>query len=235
LKAGVSQADIVAGLWVLNGILAALVARERTGRGQRVDASLLEGQISLLAYYTTNFWATGEPPERLGNQHPNLAPYGTYRCKDSWITVGAGNDSLFARLCGVLGDASLAARAEFATNSGRLVNREALEEALAPLFASLDADRALSLLRVAGVPAGRVRTVPEVLEDPQALAREMVVSLPHAKIPDYRTTGFPVKLSATPGRPRSAPPLLGEHTDKILGELGYDAPRIAALRKATVV
>jgi crotonobetainyl-CoA:carnitine CoA-transferase CaiB-like acyl-CoA transferase len=235
MKAGVSQADIVAGLWVLNGILAALVARDRTGKGQRVDASLLEGQIGLLAYYTTNFWATGEPPDRLGNQHPNLAPYGTYRCRDAWITVGAGNDSLFTKLCAALGSAALATRPEFATNSDRLLNRDALEVALGPLFATLDAEGALVRLREAGVPSGRVRAVPEVLKDPQALARDMVVPLPHGKIAGYKTTGIPVKLSATPGRPRSAPPLLGEHTNRILEELGYSTEEIAELRLMRVV
>ncbi len=235
MKAGVSQADIVAGLWALNGILAALVARAQTGRGQRVDASLLEGQIGLLAYYTTNYWATGEPPERLGNRHPNLTPYGTYRCRDAWITVGAGNDGLFAKLCAVLGDAGLAARPQFATNADRLTHRNTLEDALAPLFEALDADIALARLREAGVPAGRVRGVPEVLADPQVLAREMVVPLPHPRIPGYRTTGVPVKLSDTPGRPRTGPPLLGEHTERILGELGYSLDDAARLRAAGVI
>jgi len=230
MKAGVSQADIVAGMWALSGILAALVARSASGRGQRVDASLLDGQIGLLTYYTANLWATGAEPERLGNRHPNLTPYGTFPCSDGWITIGAGNDALFGKLCSALGAPQLAERAEFATNPSRLAHRAGLETELAALTRRHSAAETLEMLRAAGVPAGRVRTVPEALAAPQTIARGMVVELPHAEIPDFRTIGTPVKLSDTPGVPRTAPPALGEHTDRVLAELGHDAPAIARLR-----
>ena len=234
LKAGVSHADIVAGLWLTNGILAALLARERSGSGQRVDTSLLDGQVGLLAYHATNTWATGTAPERLGNRHPNLVPYGAWRCKDAWITLGAGNDALFAALCGALGGpaSGLAADPRFARGPARVEHRAALDAALSAALAPLDADAALARLRAAGVPSGRVRTVPEALADPQILAREMVVALPHPAIPDLRVTGTPIKLSATPGRPRSAPPVLGADTDRVLNELGHDDAAIARLRAA---
>jgi crotonobetainyl-CoA:carnitine CoA-transferase CaiB-like acyl-CoA transferase len=230
MKAGVSQADIVAGMWTLSGILAALVARGTSGRGQRVDASLLDGQIGLLAYYTANYWAEGAPPERLGNRHPNLTPYGTFPCSDGWITIGAGNDALFGKLCAALGAPKLASDPDYATNPARLAHRAALEARLSDLTRALRADEALAILRAAGVPAGRVRTVPEALAAPQTLAREMVVDLPHPTIPNFKTAGIPVKLSATPGRPRTAPPALGEHTDLVLAELGYDEAARARLR-----
>jgi formyl-CoA transferase len=234
LKAGVSQADIVAGLWLVNGILAALLARASTGRGQRVDTSLLDGQVGLLAYHATNTWATGVAPERLGNRHPNLVPYGTWRCRDAWITLGAGNDALFATLCRALGGpaAGLAEDPRFARGPARVEHRAALDQALADALAPLDADDALARLRAAGVPSGRVRTVPEALADPQVHARGMVVALPHPDIPDLRVTGTPIKLSATPGRPRSAPPALGADTGRVLAELGHDAAAIARLRAA---
>ena len=235
MKAGVSQADIVAGLWALQGILVALYDRERTGQGQRVDTSLLEGQIGLLTYHASNYWATGTAPERLGNRHPNLTPYGTFRARDGWVTVGAGNDVQFTKLCAALGGPALADRPEYATNEARLTHRASLEAALAPLFVALDAADVLDRLRAAGVPAGRVLSVPEALDTPQVRARAMVVELAHPTIPDFRTTGLPVKLSRTPGHPRTAPPLLGEHTESILAELGYDAEAIAQLRAGGTV
>jgi formyl-CoA transferase/CoA:oxalate CoA-transferase len=227
MKAGVSQADIVAGMWTLSGILAALVARGATGRGQRVDASLLDGQIGLLAYYTANYWSAGDDPERLGNRHPNLTPYGTFPCKDAWITIGAGNDALFGKLCAALG---IDVDPRFATNPQRLQHRKELEESLSAVTKHHDADALLEILKKAGVPAGRVRTVPEALAAPQTLAREMVVPLAHPTIPDFKVAGIPVKLGGTPGRPRSAPPALGEHTDRVLEELGYSPEARARLR-----
>jgi crotonobetainyl-CoA:carnitine CoA-transferase CaiB-like acyl-CoA transferase len=235
MKAGVSQADVVAGLWALSGILAALVARGRTGEGQRVDASLLDGQLGLLAYHATNFWGAGEPPERLGNRHPNLTPYGTFPCADGWITIGAGNDTLFAKLCTALDAPELVARTEFATNPSRLAHRDALERELSARTRPLAAEEALARLRAAGVPGGRVRSVPEALAAAQTIAREMVVPLAHPSIPDFRVVGTPVKLSATPGRPRTAPPALGEHTERVLAELGHDAAAIARLRAAGAI
>jgi crotonobetainyl-CoA:carnitine CoA-transferase CaiB-like acyl-CoA transferase len=237
LRAGVSHADITAGLWLAGGILAALYARERSGRGQRVDTALLDGQVGLLAYHATNTWATGAPPERLGNRHPNLVPYGAWRCRDAWITLGAGNDLLFAALCKALGGAltALPADPRFATAPGRVAHRKEVDRALDTALADLDAGDALARLRTAGVPSGRVRTVPEVLADPQVVARDMVVPLPHPAIPDFKVTGLPVRLSATPGRPRSAPPALGADTARVLAELGHDETSIDRLRAAGAI
>jgi crotonobetainyl-CoA:carnitine CoA-transferase CaiB-like acyl-CoA transferase len=228
MKAGVSQADIVAGMWALSGILAALVARSASGKGQRVDASLLDGQIGLLAYYTANYWSAGNDPERLGNRHPNLTPYGTFPCKDAWITIGAGNDSLFGKLCAAIG---LSQDPRFVTNPLRLQHRAELEQEIGTLTRNHDADALLEILKKAGVPAGRVRTVPEALAAPQTLAREMVVPLKHPTIPDFKVAGIPVKLGGTPGRPRTAPPSLGEHTDAVLSELGYSDEVRSRLRQ----
>jgi formyl-CoA transferase/CoA:oxalate CoA-transferase len=235
LRSGFSQADLVAGMWALSGILAALYARERTGQGQAIDAALLDGQVGMHIYYSTNWWATGETPQRMGNRHPNLMPYGTWRCRDAWITLGAGNDPLWQATCRALDAPDLAADPRFRTAPERVAHRAALDAVLAERFARLDADDALARLRAAGVPSGRVRTIPEALADPQVQARNMVVPLPHPTIPDFRTTGTPFRLSAAAVRPRSAPPLLGADTDELLGELGFTPDEIAHLRAAEAV
>ncbi len=234
MKAGVSQADIVAGLWAVIGILAALEARRVTGRGQRVESSLLEGQLGLLAYHATNYWA-GASPERLGNQHPNLTPYGTYAASDGHLTVGVGSEALWSRFCDVLGAPGLAGRAEFATNAQRVRHRDALDRELAPRFAERTVSAWLERLGAAGIPCGKVRSVPEALDDPHAAARGMIARLPHPRIPDFRSVALPVRLSETPGEAALPPPLLGQHTDAILGELGFTPAQVAELRAASVV
>ena len=235
LKAGVSQADIVAGMWSTIGILAALAARAASGRGQRVDATLLEGQLGLLTYHAMNYWASGREPERLGNRHPNLTPYAAFAASDGWLTVGVGSESMWQRFCEAIEDPELARRPEFATNPDRVKNREALERRLAERLRTRTVAEWLERLGQVGVSCGQVRSVPEALAAPQVAARGMVAALPHPKIPDFRVVNLPVQLSETPGAPSSPPPLLGEHTERVLGELGHDAATVRALRAAGAV
>lgn len=234
MKAGVSQADIVAGLWATVGILGALEARRATGAGQQVETSLLEGQWSLLAYHATNWWS-GAPPERLGNQHPNLTPYGTYAASDGHLTVGVGSETLWTRFCEALEAPALASREEFKSNSQRVRHRQALDAELAPVFARRTVAEWLERLGKAGVPCGKVRTVAEVLTDPQLVARGGVTRLAHPRIPDYRCIGMPVHFSETPGAVTAPPPLLGEHTQAILEELGYTKQEADEFQQAGIV
>jgi crotonobetainyl-CoA:carnitine CoA-transferase CaiB-like acyl-CoA transferase len=221
LKSGVSIADLAAGLYALVGILVALHARGRTGRGQHVDVSMLDGQISLLTYHAGIHFATGAVPSRRGNKHPSIVPYETFRAADGWVNIAVGNDAQFRALCAAVGApiAQLAADARFATNGARVENREALGAILEPLVAAKPVAHWCELCERAGIPSGPILSVADALAHPQVAARDMVVPLEHPVAGTIRVTGVPVKLSETPGSVRRAPPLLGEHTRAALREL----------------
>lgn len=235
-KVGVAIADLAAGLFAAQGTLLALYERERSGEGQHVDIAMLDSVASLLTYQAGIYFTTGAPPERLGNAHPTVAPYETFRAADGDIVLAAGNDDLWRRFCGVAGLDACAADPRFAKNSDRVRNYRVLRPIVAEVFLRRTRAEWIALLNDAGIPAGSVRDLHEVLTDEQLLAREMVHALPHASAGSVQVLGTPVKLSATPGAVRSAPPALGEHTDAVLAEdLGLAAGDIAALRAAGVV
>lgn len=235
-KVGVAIADLAAGLFAAQGTLLALYERERSGEGQHVDIAMLDSVASLLTYQAGIYFTTGAPPERLGNAHPTVAPYETFRAADGDIVLAAGNDNLWRRFCGVAGLDACAADPRFAKNSDRVRNYRVLRPIVAEVFLRRTRAEWIALLNDAGIPAGSVRDLHEVLTDEQLLAREMVHALPHASAGSVQVLGTPVKLSATPGAVRSAPPALGEHTDAVLAEdLGLAAGDIAALRAAGVV
>lgn len=235
-KVGTSQADLVAGLLAAQGVLLALLARHRTGRGQLVDVALLDGQISLLAYHASAWLNAGAEPQQLGNCHPTITPYETFAAADGNLNVGVGTDAMWRSFCAVLEAPELAADPELATNAGRLAHRATLTPRLAARLAARTVDEWVADLRQAGIPAGRVRTIPEALADPQILARDMVTSIDHPTAGPLRLPGIPIKLSTTPGTIRTPPPRLGEHTDRILHEiLGMDANSIRTLRAAGAI
>jgi crotonobetainyl-CoA:carnitine CoA-transferase CaiB-like acyl-CoA transferase len=220
LKFGLSIADLAAGLYAFAGILLALHARQRTGRGQHVDVSMLDGQISLLTFQAGSFFATGKLPSRRGNKHPSIVPYETFRAADGWVNIACGNDSLFRALCAAVPSlTSLAEDPRFRTNAERVAHRDALNAILDPLVASLPVAHWVDLCEKAGIPTGPILDVGQALSHPQVLAREMVVPLVHPTAGDVRVTGVPVKLSETPGAVRRPAPRLGEHTRSTLREL----------------
>jgi crotonobetainyl-CoA:carnitine CoA-transferase CaiB-like acyl-CoA transferase len=233
-KVGTSQADLTAGLLATQGILLALLARTQTGAGQHVDVSLLDGQVSLLAYHASNYWATGEPPKRLGNSHPSITPYETFEASDGWVNVGVGTDAMWRAFCVAIGQAALADDPRFTTNAQRVANREVLRALLDECFRCRTVASWCGALRSVGVPVGRVSTIPEVLVDSQVLSRDMVISLDHPA-GHIRQVGVPVKLSDTPGAPHLPPPLLGQHTERVLVELGYDAEQVRHLRTQSAI
>jgi formyl-CoA transferase/CoA:oxalate CoA-transferase len=234
-RVGVAVADLVAGLLAAQGIGLALYARERTGKGQHVDISMLDGVVSLLSYHASIFLTTGATSSRVGNRHATIAPYDTFPAADGEFFLAVGNDDQFVRFCGVAGLQALVTDERFATNPSRVVNGAVLRERLLPVLAQRSRRQWLESLTAAGVPCGDVRSVGETLSDPHVEARRMIEAVEHATLGTIKVLGVPIKLSETPGTVRTAPPTLGQHTDDVLGELGIGPMTIAELRQKGVV
>jgi crotonobetainyl-CoA:carnitine CoA-transferase CaiB-like acyl-CoA transferase len=215
-RLGVAIGDIATGLFAVQGILAALFARERTGRGQRIDIAMLDAVTALLTYQASSAFATGATPARMGNRHPSIAPYDTFDTADGEFVLSVGNDDQFRRFCGVLREPGLAADPRFATNTDRVQHYDALRAVLTPLLRQWRRADLLAALTAAGVPCSAVRSITEALADPQLAARQMIVPLEHVAAGSIRVLGTPVKLSDTPASVRTPPPTLGQHTVEIL-------------------
>ena len=235
VKVGVPITDLGAGLFAVFGILCAVRARHRTGRGQLVDTSLFEAGLSLSAWEATEYWFTGQVPRGLGTAHRLNAPYQAFRASDGHFTVGAANANLFPRFCALLGLEHLVTDPRFDTVARRLQNRAVLEPLVEAVTVSQPRAHWLAKCEEAGVPAGPIYSVPEALDDPHARARGMVQELTHPQAGRVNGLGNPVKLSATPPVMAKAAPMLGEDTDAILRELGLADPEIARLRTDKVI
>ncbi|MGA8635932.1 MAG: CaiB/BaiF CoA-transferase family protein [Candidatus Dormiibacterota bacterium] len=235
VRVGNSAADIGAAMWAAIGILAALHARHTTGCGEWIDISLLDGQIASLTYLAGGYFASGEVPRRYGSAHPSIVPYQALQTADGHLMVAVGNDTLWRRFAPLIGLPELVDDPRFDSNPQRIANRTKLipliERALATRGSVAWADE---LSRV-GIPAGPINNVAGALEHPQVTARDMVVSTEHPTAGTLRMTASPIKLSRYTATVRRPPPTLGEHTDDVLGELGYSATEIATLRDEGVV
>ena len=215
-RLGVAISDIVSGMFAAQGIAFALLARERTGRGQQVDIGMLDTTAALLTYQAGIYFATSSTPGRMGNRHPTIVPYETFEAADGDFVVAVGNDQQGRRFCEAIDLAAVGRDARFATNRDRLGQYMTLRPLLADKLRTRPRAEWVTALKAAGVPCGAVRDVGEVLQDPQLEARDMVQQIEHAVAGAIRVTGVPVKLSETPGGVRTAPPTLGQHTREAL-------------------
>jgi formyl-CoA transferase len=236
LKVGVAVVDVATALFACNAVLAALFVRERTGLGQRLDLALFDAQIALLANVGSNYLCSGRVPERWGNAHASIVPYQAFQASDGHLILAVGNDQQWQRFCAAAGVPAWAEDPRFSTNPSRVAHREALVPQLECLFRRKTVAEWLRLCAEADVPAGPVNTLDRVFSDPQALARGMLVEMPHPTAGTVRLTGTPLHLSETPAQMRLPPPLLGEHTHEVLARLlGLDERAIAELRRDGVV
>jgi crotonobetainyl-CoA:carnitine CoA-transferase CaiB-like acyl-CoA transferase len=236
VKVGTSIADLVAGMSAAHGVTLALLARHRTKRGQKVEISMQDAMAALLTYQAGIYFGTGSKPGRRGNKHPSIVPYEVFRAADAYLTLGVANNSLWERCCAALEHPELTKDPRYATEAARVQNRDVLVPRLNEILGTRPADDWLKRFEEVGVPAGRIRTVAEVCESAHLKARGMIVTLPHPKAGALRVLGVPVRLHATPGKAATAPPLLGQHTERVLGKvLGVKRAEVARLRKAGVV
>jgi crotonobetainyl-CoA:carnitine CoA-transferase CaiB-like acyl-CoA transferase len=232
-RLGVAIVDIVSGMFAAYGVAMALLARERTGKGQEVDLAMLDATVALLTYQAGNYFASGTVPTRLGNRHPSIVPYETFTASDGEFVLAIGNDEQWRRFCAVAG---LPEDERFATNRQRVSAYDALRPLVANRLREQPRQVWIDSLTKAGVPCGSVRNFEELFADPQLDAREMIAMVEHATIGPLRALGVPVKLSDTPGAVRTPPPTLGQHTDAVLQhDLGFSADAIAALRRQQVI
>lgn len=235
-KAGVAIADLFTGAHATIGILAALSHRERTGKGQYVDIGLLDVQVAMMANMASNYLATGTPPARWGNAHPNIVPYQVFKAADGWVIIACGNDSQFRKLVEVGGEPHLSDDPHFATNPQRVRNRDLLVQLLAPMLLRQTRATWIVTLEAAGVPCGPINDLSEVFEDPQVLARQMRLDMSHPTAGRISVPASALKLGLTPVEYRRPPPLLGEHTHDVLRELtGITDTALADLQDRSII
>ncbi len=235
VKAGIPLTDLGAGLFAVVGILAALENRHRPGAGQRIDPAPVDSGVALSVWEATQYFSGAGIPEALGSAHRMNAPYQAVRCADGYITLGGANERIFRKICDVLGHPEWSTDPEFADNASRVRHRDALAHRIEGITGSMPRDHWLALFEANDIPCGPINDYSQVFADAQVRARNMVVDVEHPTLGRIRSLGSPIKMSATPPDVRRRAPLLGEHTDLVLGELGLSTEEISALRAANVV
>jgi len=236
VKMGTSIADLVAGMSAAHGITLALLARTKTRRGQKVEIGMLDAMAALLTYQAGIYWGTGQKPGRRGNAHPSIVPYEVFKASDAYLTLGVANNSLWERCCAAMERTDIMRDPRFATEAARVEHRATLVPLLNEILGERSADEWMKRFEAAGVPAGRIRTVPEVCESEHLKARGMIQRLTHPTAGAISVFGVPITLHGTPGAVKTPPPTLGEHTDQILKSLLRVKPaQIAKLHADRVV
>lgn len=231
----ISIADMATGMYSVMGILAALYAREQSGRGQVLDMTLLESQSAWLMVQAASFFNAGKMPSRIGNAHQNIVPYNVFATASKHIIVAVGTEKLWSNFCDSLELSQLKTDPRFTTNASRVQHRAELVSWLQDFFLTQPAEYWLEKLQAAGVPSGPINTIPDTLAHPQHQARQFIVPMEHATLGPVKTLGNPIRLCGTPVSYRLPPPTLGQHTAAILAELGYEAEAIARLQEQGVV
>ncbi len=221
MKTGVAIVDLFAGQNAIIAILAALQARTLTGKGQHLDISLFDSQLGWLANVASNYLISGKLPKRHGNAHPNIVPYQSFQASDGWFAIAVGNDKQFVALCKVIGKSELAIDPRFAKNSARVENRGELIPLLKSIFVTRSVSEWLSVLEQAEIPCGPIQNFEQVFSMSTVKEREMIVKMNHPTIGELPLVGSPLKMSDTPVEYRLPPPLMGEHTEEVLRELGF--------------
>jgi formyl-CoA transferase/CoA:oxalate CoA-transferase len=235
-RLGVAICDIVTGMFAAQGIAMALLARVRSGRGQRVDIGMLDSTAALLTYQAGIYFASGKTPTRMGNRPPTIVPYETFAASDGELVIAVGNDEQWGRFCRAIDAGMLADDERFATNQKRVAHYDELRPLLAARLAQRSKETWVSTFGAVGIPCGSVRDIAEVIADAQLDARQMIETVDHVTAGAVRVLGVPIKLSENPGAVRTAPPALGQHTDAILHkDCGLSSADIAALRSSGAI
>jgi crotonobetainyl-CoA:carnitine CoA-transferase CaiB-like acyl-CoA transferase len=236
VKVGVAITDVTTGISAQGAICAALYAREKTGRGQRIDLSLLETQVSALVNIASSYLVSGDIPKRWGTAHETIVPYQGFETKDKYVIVAVGNDQLFVKFCKIIGRPELAEDPRFKTNPLRVKNRKECIGILAPILKTRPRDEWVDLLNSESIPCAPINTMDEVFSNPQVLHRKMLAEVDHPTAGKIKLAGIPVKYSDAAAAIRMPPPLLGQHSREILSEvLGYDDARIEKLKAEGIV
>ena len=235
LRIGFSLVDLFTGMMAYGTILTALRQRDQTGKGQWVEAALLDGQVAALSYHATGFLGTGVEPTRMGSGHPSLVPYQSFSSSDGQFIIGCANQGLWERMCRAIGKDNMLEDPRYTTNTDRVEHRAECVGELNAVFAQKPTDYWVGLIVEAGVPCGPINTVSEVVTNPQVLARNMISEVEHPKIPNLKFPSSPLKLTDSPATIRRVPPLLGQHSEEILEEAGYSPEKIADLKERGVI
>lgn len=235
VRTGVPVVDLGAGLFALVGILAALHYRSSTGNGQHIDTALLDAGVALSIWETAEYFSGAGIPQRLGSAHRVIAPYQAIACSDGYITLGAANDRLFVQVADTLGHPEWTTQPEYSTNEARVKHREELAAEIEQLTMTMPRQHWIEKFEAAGIPCGPINNYEESLADPQVAARSMVVEVEHPTLGRIKSLGSAIKLSATPANVERTAPLLGEHTDCVLSEVGFSLQEIANLRSSGVI
>ena len=235
LRIGFSLVDLFTGMMAYGTVLTALRQRDQTGKGQWVEAALLDGQVAALSYHATGFMSTGVEPTRMGSGHPSLVPYQSFSSSNGQFIIGCANQGLWERMCQAIGQESMLDDPRYTTNTDRVEHRAECVGTLDELFKQNTTDHWVGLIVEAGVPCGPINTVSEVVSNPQVLARNMIAKVQHPNVPNLRFPNSPLKLTDSPSTIRRVPPLLGQHNEEVLAEAGYSPEKIADLKDRGVI